>query len=66
MMDPDNAFREMVSLSEEMGLYDLPPEACMVHLRMVPCRKDEPHIYSTDPADVARVAEHLRRMEEPR
>lgn len=50
---PDDAFHEMVELGQEL---DVPPEACMTHQRMVPCRKDGPHVYSTDPDDVARVA----------
>ena len=62
-MSPDEAFREMVALSEELGLYDLPPEACMTHLRMVPCRKDGPHVFSADPADVARAAGFAARRE---
>lgn len=33
---------EMARLSEEMGLYDLPPQVCIVHLRFVPCRHGEP------------------------
>lgn len=49
-MTPDEGWQE------ELSPYDLPPEVCMTHRRMAPCRKGGPHAYSTDPADVAMVA----------
>lgn len=42
MITRKNALDEMVAISEEMGLYDLPPQVCIVHLAHVPCRHGEP------------------------
>lgn len=55
---------ELAELSEELGLYGVPPQACMAHLRMVPCRKPGPHVLSSDPGDVARAAAFASGREE--
>ena len=54
--DERRAAGEPTALTEELGLYDVPPTACIAHLRMVPCRKDGPHVFSSEPGDVARAA----------
>lgn len=63
-MTPDDAFREMARITEELGLYDLPPQACMIHLRMVPCRGKGPHWLSSDPGDVSRAQAFAERRED--
>lgn len=54
----DEAFRELVRLSEEMGLYDLKTTVCLSHLRFIPCRRHEgntPCVLSDREEDVAHV-----------
>lgn len=48
--------RDLIRLSQELKLYDLPPEVCVTHKRFVPCRKnDEECFFSSDPGDIGRV-----------
>jgi hypothetical protein len=53
-MEPEEAMRELTRLSEELGLYDIPPQVCITHMRHVPCR-GEGCVLSEDPEDVRRV-----------
>lgn len=55
MTDPDEAFLELVRLSEELGLYDEHVTVCVKHLRYVPCRKGGEHVFSSKPEDVEKV-----------
>jgi hypothetical protein len=50
-----DAFREMVELTEELGLYDEPLTVCVTHKRFTPCRKDDGCIFSSDPEDIGMV-----------
>jgi hypothetical protein len=47
-----DAFREMVQLSEELGLYDEPPTVCIIHKRFIPCRNGHGCIFSSEPDDI--------------
>lgn len=57
MTKEDDAFQELVRLSEELGLYDMPAVVCVAHMRFIPCRKSGEHVYSTKPEDVKAVRE---------
>jgi hypothetical protein len=55
-MTPDDAFRELVALSEKMGLYDGPQvRVCLTHGKVNVCRKQDGCVWSEGPADVAHV-----------
>lgn len=58
---PTSAARALTELSEEHGLYDIPPLVCITHMSYEPCRKQGEHAVSADPADVERVREHHHR-----
>lgn len=61
------AFAEMVRLSEELGLYDLPQqEVCLTHYRINICRKGAREggcAWSHEPADIAAVRAHQENRE---
>lgn len=69
----DDAFREMVHISEEAGLYDEPQVmVCLDHMCFLPCRHESRCVssgirpccnVSADPADIERV--RLRQQEGP-
>jgi hypothetical protein len=49
MMTGNDAMREIVQISEEYWLYDLPPVVCMTHLRFLPCRARDNCVFRDDP-----------------
>jgi hypothetical protein len=59
-MTEDRVFDELVALAEELGLYVMPPEVCVAHMRLIPCRKKGGHVYSNHPDDVSKVIDYQR------
>lgn len=54
------AMGELAALSEELGLYDLPLQVCLAHMRFAPCRKKEGCFYSIAAGDIERVMKYQR------
>jgi hypothetical protein len=52
----DDHLTELIRLSEEMGLYDIPREVCVTHKRFVPCRHyNDECLLSSRPDDIKAV-----------
>lgn len=59
----DEAMRKLVKLSEELGLYDMPPEVCLTHKRHIPCRpgmREGGCVFSTASEDVQMVRDYQK------
>jgi hypothetical protein len=60
-LSPEEAFAEMVRLSEELGLYDGPQmRVCLTHRHINVCRRGEREggcAWSHEPADIAAVSD---------